>query len=66
VDSHYQHLPTGPWWKLLEPKLTLVKTVVPDAIFGKQLDHFAHKADVIRLLAMKHSGGVYLDIDIFV
>ncbi len=34
-------------------------------IHGKKIDHFAHKADVLRLLAMKYSGGIYLDIDIF-
>ena len=64
--SHYEHLPTGPWWELLEPKLTLVKTIVPDSYLGRPLRHFAHKADVLRLLAMKHSGGIYLDIDMFV
>jgi hypothetical protein len=65
-SSHYQHLPTGPWWDLLAPHLTLIKTEVPDGIYGRKLSHFAHKADVLRLLAMKHSGGIYLDIDIFV
>ncbi|KAL0249880.1 hypothetical protein I308_103183 [Cryptococcus tetragattii IND107] len=35
-------------------------------IYGRPLKHFAHKADVLRLLAMKYSGGIYLDIDIYV
>lgn len=65
-DSHYEHLPTGPWWDLILPHLTLLKTQVPDQIYGRPLTHFAHKADVLRLLAMKHSGGIYLDIDMFV
>jgi len=64
--SHYEHLPTGPWWDLLEPQLTLMRTVVPDTYLGRPLKHFAHKADVLRLLAMKYSGGIYLDIDMFV
>jgi hypothetical protein len=64
--SHYEYLPIGPWWDLIQKELTLIKTVVPDQILGRELKHFAHKADVIRLLAMKYSGGVYLDIDIFV
>jgi len=63
---HYQHMPTGPWWELLLPHLTLIKTDVPDEIYGRSIRHFAHKADVLRLLAMKHSGGIYLDIDVFV
>ncbi|WWD02590.1 hypothetical protein V865_000630 [Kwoniella europaea PYCC6329] len=63
---HYKHLPTGPWWDLISPHLTLIRTEVPDQIYGKPLNHFAHKADVLRLLAMKYSGGIYLDIDIYV
>lgn len=48
------------------PDLTLVETESPDTILGRKISHFAHKADVLRLLAMKHSGGIYLDIDMFV
>lgn len=40
--------------------------MVPNSYLGKEIKHFAHKADVLRLLAMKYSGGVYLDIDMFV
>lgn len=64
--SHYEHLPRGPWWDEIVPHLTLIKTVVPDEIYGRPIRHFAHKADVLRLLAMKYSGGIYLDIDMFV
>ncbi|WVQ81807.1 hypothetical protein IAT38_003934 [Cryptococcus sp. DSM 104549] len=66
VYFHYQHLPTGPWWDLIRPSLTLIPTQVPESIYGRPLAHFAHKADVLRLLAMKYSGGIYLDIDIYV
>ncbi|CAD6581388.1 MAG: hypothetical protein TREMPRED_002999 [Tremellales sp. Tagirdzhanova-0007] len=66
IYFHYQHLPTGPWWDVLAPRLTLIKTVVPESYLGRQISHFAHQADVLRLLAMKHSGGIYLDIDMFV
>jgi hypothetical protein len=66
TDSHYEHLPTGPWWDLLEPRFTLIRTQAPDTIMGNHISHFAHKADVLRLLAMRHSGGIYLDIDMFV
>ncbi|WVR07584.1 hypothetical protein IAU60_004626 [Kwoniella sp. DSM 27419] len=66
IYFHYKYLPHGPWWDLIEPHLTLIKTEVPSQIFGRPLSHFAHKADVLRLLAMKYSGGVYLDIDVFI
>lgn len=52
--------------ELLLPYLTLIETQAPDSIYGKSISHFAHKADVLRLLALKHSGGIYLDIDVYV
>ena len=66
MASHYQNLPTGPWWDLLAPSLTLIETSPPETYLGRPITKFAHKADVLRLLAMKHSGGIYLDIDVYV
>ncbi|WRT68407.1 uncharacterized protein IL334_005383 [Kwoniella shivajii] len=66
IYFHYEHLPTGPWWDLIVPHLTLISTQAPSQIYGRPLNHFAHKADVLRLLAMKYSGGIYLDVDIYV
>jgi mannosyltransferase OCH1-like enzyme len=51
---------------MILPHLTLVETESPEWILGKKIGHYAHKADVVRLLAMKYSGGIYLDIDVFV
>lgn len=66
VCSHYKHLPTGPWWDLIRPHLTLIETDVPEEVFGRKVVHYAHKADLLRLWAMKRTGGIYLDIDMFV
>ncbi|ORY35552.1 hypothetical protein BCR39DRAFT_510716 [Naematelia encephala] len=66
IYFHYQYLPSGPWWDLIAPNLELIKTQVPDEVHGRKISHFAHKADVLRLLAMKWSGGIYLDIDIYI
>jgi hypothetical protein len=52
-ESHYKHLPTGPWFALLRPELTLVEAVVPEEIFGRPIEHFAHKADVRILRVLK-------------
>jgi mannosyltransferase OCH1-like enzyme len=30
---------------------------------GRPLYHVAHKADVVRLQALKETGGIYLDLD---
>ncbi|EIW68160.1 hypothetical protein TREMEDRAFT_32459 [Tremella mesenterica DSM 1558] len=62
---HYINLPTGPWWDLISPHLTLTPTIVPYSVFGNELNHFAHQADILRLMIMKHMGGIYLDIDMF-
>nr|ODN89058.1 hypothetical protein L203_02469 [Cryptococcus depauperatus CBS 7841] len=66
IYFHYEHLPIGPWWELIRPHLTLIKTQVPESTYGRPLEHFAHKADVLRLLIMKYAGGIYLDVDVFV
>ena len=65
---HYHTMPTGPWWDLLVPFLTL--SHVPDitSIFDppRPVKHFAHKADVIRLQVLLSMGGTYLDVDTFI
>ena len=60
---HYRAEPNGPHWESLRPYLTL--NVVPDVTyFGiAPFKHYAHKADIIRLLALNYVGGAYLDID---
>lgn len=35
-------------------------------IYGRPVKHFAHKADIIRLEALRDYGGIYLDLDVFV
>lgn len=35
-------------------------------VFGNPVWHYAHKADVIRLEALKEFGGIYLDVDVLV
>jgi hypothetical protein len=44
--SHHFNTPTGPWFDLLRPHLTLVPARVPTKIFGNELRHFAHRSDV--------------------
>lgn len=65
IRSHYHFEPEGPWWDAIRPHLTLQKVDIPTEIFGKEIDGFAHAADVVRLYAMQQSGGIYLDIDVF-
>lgn len=64
--SHYKYKPTGPWWDLIEPHLTLIETKIPSTIYGREVSHFAHKADLVRLWVLERMGGIYLDIDMYV
>ncbi len=60
---HYEYEPEGEWWQKAKSLLTLKKITAPDSFMGRPLYHVAHKADVIRLLALKETGGIYLDLD---
>jgi len=60
---HYEYEPGGEWWQNAKPLLTLHKIAAPGYFKGRQLYHVAHKADVVRLQALKESGGIYLDLD---
>lgn len=60
---HYQYEPDGEWWEQAKPLLTLNKIEAPDNIMGNKLYHVAHKADVVRLRALKETGGIYMDLD---
>ena len=63
VYFHYHHEPTGPHWAAIKNEVVCVR--VPQFQFYRfaKYHHYAHKADVVRMLALWHIGGVYLDID---
>ena len=63
IFFHYEFEPTSEWWEKAKPLLTLNKLKAPDSFMGKPLYHVAHKADVVRLQALKEYGGIYLDLD---
>jgi hypothetical protein len=63
VYFHYEFEPTGQWWEKAKPLLTLIQLKAPKHILGNPLCHVAHKADVVRLQALKEYGGIYLDLD---
>src|ERR1700691_1241250 len=60
VFFYYEHEPTGPWWALGRQLLTPVKITAPREIFGRPLEHVAHRADVVRLQKLIEFGGIYL------
>lgn len=47
-----------------EFKLVLVEARNVTAIWGKKVNVIEHKADVLRLEALLHFGGIYSDLDV--
>ena len=68
VHVHHHYTLTGHWFDKLHSVLgpALVQHVVPDvtSIFNRPVSHYAHKADIVRLEALRKYGGVYLDADV--
>lgn len=60
---HYEYEPSGEWWQKAKPLLTLNKIKAPEKFMGRPIFHVAHKADVVRLLSLNETGGIYLDLD---
>ena len=63
VYFHYKNEPYGPWWDKIKDKLILEFVEPPTEIYGNDILHYAHQADVTRLQKLIKYGGIYLDID---
>lgn len=59
----YRYEPTGEWWERAKLFVEPIQISVPRKVLGNKLYHYAHKADIIRLMVLSNYGGVYLDID---
>ncbi|TXT15584.1 hypothetical protein VHUM_00087 [Vanrija humicola] len=68
VLFHCVYEPHGVWWDRLRDRLEVVpaRNVTHIGVHNKPVVHYAHKADVLRLEALRDYGGTYLDIDTFV
>lgn len=47
------------------PFLTLNQVPSPTRVYDHTLEKAAHRADVLRILALQKLGGIYLDLDMF-
>jgi hypothetical protein len=63
IFFHCQHEPSGQWWEKTKGIVTLNRIEAPAEVFGRPLHHYAHRADIVRLMAILEHGGIYLDID---
>jgi hypothetical protein len=66
VFFYHEYEPSGPWWELSRELVTPVRIKAPREIFGRPLDHVAHRSDVVRLQKLIEHGGIYLDADVLV
>lgn len=66
VLFHYEYEPSGPWWEITRPLVSLNKIQAPRFIFGNPIEKVAHRADVLRLEMLLKYGGIYLDADVLV
>jgi hypothetical protein len=63
VFFYVHHEPYGRYWDLIKNRIQIVHTPNFEWFGNAKLSHYAHKADVIRLLAIQEIGGLYLDCD---
>ncbi|WP_297836091.1 glycosyltransferase, partial [Pseudomonas sp.] len=57
------HVPTGPNWDSVKADIEVIVLGDFDYFGNARLYHYAHKADIIRMLVLNRVGGAYLDID---
>ena len=63
---YYEAELSGPWWNKISELVKPVHIAAPREIFGRAIDHPAHRSDVARLEKLIEYGGIYLDTDVFV
>ena len=66
IFFYYYYEPYGEWWDRLKEKIPVIifeRVELPTHIGKKEIKHFAHKADWIRMNKLYEKGGVYMDID---
>lgn len=74
IFLHYRHDLTGWWWEtwLAEvdatkgTELRMLRERDVTSVWGRKVTRTAHKADVIRLEALRYYGGVYIDADVLI
>lgn len=63
---YFEFEPQGFWWHQTRQLIDCEQIAAPREIFGRPLNHPAHRADITRLERLIDKGGVYLDTDVFV
>jgi len=64
LDIYLDVLPKGEWWDLSKQYLNIINYKPSNKIFGIDVPHPAHQADIARLEILIEKGGIYLDLDV--
>ena len=65
IHFWFTYPPKGKWWEKSMKYIDFFhKIKPPESIYNKPFYHYAHKAYIIRLMALKKYGGVYIDSDV--
>lgn len=64
IYLHHLHEPSGYWYERARPYLRLRRARNVTSVHGREVMHFAHKADVLRIEVLLREGGIYLDMDV--
>ena len=63
VYYYCMHEPEGPNWDRIRSRVNVVRIDDFEYFQTARFHHYAHKADVIRMIVINQVGGVYLDVD---
>lgn len=64
IMFHYHHIPVGENFERARHMLTLRQVPMVTEVFDRPVNHYAHRADVVRLQVLQEYGGIYLDLDL--
>lgn len=67
IVMSYHNEPEGIWWKAVKELCRMKLVEIPThTVYGAELKHFAHRADIVRLNTLLEEGGIYFDIDVII
>ncbi len=64
INFYFVYEPSGIWWEKTKHLIQIHPLPPFKGVFGKQIEHPAHMADVLRLEILFEYGGIYLDLDV--
>ncbi len=64
IFLHYNKEPGGSHWEKVKLLATLKYQKIPEYIGNKKINYIQHKADILRIMILNATGGIYFDTDV--